>query len=169
MKRLYFLAPHASSARDLVEVLHGARIEDADMHVVAQDDISTEKLPPATLLQTTDVVYASERGLVAGALLGGGFGILVAVAYTPEFVTAVTVTLLGALAGGLFGGWAAGLVGAGIPNSHLRKFEQWLNEGRLLLMVDIPDYREQEISSMILRRLPDVSLKGTESTYSFVP
>lgn len=166
MKRLYFVTPHEAITKEIVNELHSANITDADMHVVAGEGVNIPELPRATLLQTSDIVYASERGLVMGAVLGATVGLMIALSYVADLGSAATMTIIGALTGALFGGWAAGLIGSSTPNSHIRQFSPQIEGGRLLLMVDVPDRREREISDLVLRGHPDVSLKGSEHTLS---
>jgi hypothetical protein len=66
------------------------------------------------------------------------------------------------LGGALFGGWASGMNAAAVPNTRLRRFAQPIDEGKVLLIVDVPVGRVAEIEAMIAQRHPDISFGGME-------
>ena len=76
MRRIYFLVPDLDSAHKVTEELLLARIEERHIHVIAKEGVELGDLPEATLLQTSDVIPAVERGLA----VGGATGLLAGVA-----------------------------------------------------------------------------------------
>ena len=70
MRRLYFLVPDLDTARQIVNELLLARVEERHIHLVAREGTSMEDLPEATFLQKTDFVPALERGLAIGGATG---------------------------------------------------------------------------------------------------
>jgi len=121
-RRLYFLLPTAARARQVVDELLLARIDDHHIHVMAKEGIPLGDLPQANVLQRSDLIH----GIGVGLGVGGATGILtglVAIAFPPEGITLGGWTLLvTALAGALIGAWVAGMIGTDIPNSQLREF-----------------------------------------------
>ena len=90
--------------------------------------------------------------------------------FTPSFrMTLVTddrwqiVTVLGAaIVGALFGAWVASMVGIAVPNSRLRQFAQAIDEGKLLLMADVPEHRVDDIRRLLNARHPEAEDRGID-------
>jgi hypothetical protein len=168
-RRLYFVVPSVASARQIRDELLLARIEDGHIHVLAKDDVSLAGLHEASILQTTDFVHGAETGLA----VGGGIGIvagLVAVFFPPAGVDLQFVTiLLTALIGAAFGAWVASMVASAIPNSRLKAFESAIAAGHLLLMVDAPAARVDEIRRLVAAHHPEATSSGVEPTIPAFP
>ncbi|MEO1767491.1 DUF1269 domain-containing protein [Thiobacter aerophilum] len=156
-RRLYFLLPDTTSARQVVDDLLLARVEERHMHVLARDDIPLEGLHEASILQKSDIVHGAEAGLVVGAIAGVVAG-LVVLAFPPadtplRLVTLLLTTMLGAG----FGAWVSSMIASSIPNSRLKAFEHAIADGQILLMVDVPASRVREIRELVSRRHPEAS------------
>lgn len=168
-RRLYFMVPDVESARHIRDELLLARIEDGHIHVLAKDGVPLDGLHEASILQKTDVVHGAETGLA----VGGGIGIiagLVAVFFPPAGVDLQLVTiLLTALVGAAFGAWVASMVASSIPNSRLRTFEAAIAAGRILMMVDVPSGRVDEIRKRVASHHPEASNSGIEPTIPAFP
>lgn len=168
-RRLYFMVPDASSARQIRDELLLARIEDSHIHVMAKDGVALPDLHEASILQKSDFVHGAEIGLA----VGGGIGIiagLVAVFFPPAGVDLQLVTvLLTALVGAAFGAWVASMVASSIPNSRLKRFESAIAAGQILLMVDAPASRVDEIRKLVTARHPEAMNSGTEPTIPAFP
>jgi hypothetical protein len=54
------------------------------------------------------------------------------------------------------------MVGIGIPNSRLTQFESAIARGELLMMIDVPRQRVEEIEAVIKRHHPEAALEGLE-------
>jgi hypothetical protein len=101
-----------------------------------------------------------------GTLVGGCAG-LVAGAWLvwspPAGIQLHTVAMLVmAIGGALFGGWASGMAAAAAPSSRLKLFADGIANGQVLLMVDVPFRRVDEIESLVLQRHPDAKFGGVE-------
>lgn len=166
MRRVYFLIPNSEIATRIVDELLLARIPDKHIHVIARDHhmLQEKKLPEAGLLQETDVVPAIEKGLA----VGGATGLLVGVA-------AVTLPPVGlalgggailatTLAGAGFGAIVAPMIGISAPNSQLKQFEEAVQSGQLLMMVDVPKQDVDKINDLVRLHHPEVEIRGTEPT-----
>jgi len=168
-RRLYFMVPDTRSARQIRDELLLARIENNHIHVMARDGMSLEDLHEASVLQKTDFVHGAETGLA----VGGGIGIiagLVAVFFPPAGVDLQLVTiLLTALIGAAFGAWVASMVASAIPNSRLKAFESAIAAGHILMMVDAPAGRVDEIRKLIAAHHPEAMSSGTEPTIPAFP
>ncbi len=168
-RRLYFTVPDAASARHIRDELLLARIEDSRIHVMAREGVALTGLHEASILQTSDLVHGAETGLA----LGGGIGIiagLVAVFFPPAGVDLQLVTiLLTALIGAAFGAWVASMVASSIPNSRLKRFESALEAGHILMMVDAPAGRADEIRALVSTHHPEARNAGVEPTIPAFP
>ena len=168
-RRLYFMVPDVAGARGIRDDLLLARIEDSHIHVLAKDSIPLEGLHEASILQKTDFVHGAETGLV----IGGGIGILagmVAILFPPAGVDLQLVTILvTALVGAAFGAWVSSMVASSIPNSRLKTFEAGIETGRILMMVDVPGTRVDEIRKLVASRHPEVSGTAQEPTIPAFP
>ena len=168
-RRLYFMVPDTRSARQIRDELLLTRIEDGHIHVMARDGMSLDGLHEASILQKSDFVHGAETGLA----VGGGIGIiagLVAVFFPPAGVDLQLVTiLLTALIGAAFGAWVASMVASSIPNSRLKAFESAITAGHVLMLVDVPSSRVDEVRKLIAAHHPEAMSSGTEPTIPAFP
>jgi hypothetical protein len=168
-RRLYFMVPDVASARRIRDELLLARIGDERLHVMAKDGIPLAGLHEASILQKSDFVHGAETGLA----VGGGIGIvagLVAVFFPPAGMDLQLVTiLLTALIGAAFGAWVSSMVASSIPNSRLRAFESAIAAGRILMMVDVPAGRVDEIRKLVAAHYPETQGASIEPTIPAFP
>lgn len=168
-RRLYFLLPTVASARQTVEDLLLARVDDRHIHALARRGTDLGELHEAGVLQKSDVVHGAELGLILGGIGGLLLG-LFAVYAPPEGVELRMVTvLLTTVAMALLGAWIASLVAASVPNSRLRQFAPALEAGQVLLMVDVRRSRIAEIRELVSRRHPEASGGALEPTMPAFP
>jgi hypothetical protein len=169
VRRLYFLLPDLDTTTQLVDALLLARIEERHIHVIAKEGTPMGRLPEASLLQKSDFIPAVERGVA----LGGASGVLaglVAVAYPLAGVAMGGGALLAsALIGAGLGVWLSGMIGVSVPSRRLTQFEQAIQEGHLLLLLDVPKRRVDEIDALVRRHYADVEIEGTEPTIPAFP
>jgi hypothetical protein len=168
-RRLYFMVPDTASARRIRDELLLARIEDGHIHVLAKDGVALEGMQEASILQRTDFVHGAETGLV----VGGGIGILaglVALLFPPAGIDLQLVTILvTALIGAAFGAWVSSMIASSIPNSRLKTFEAGIQAGRVLMMVDVPASRVDEIRKLVATHHPEASGGTPEPTIPAFP
>ena len=168
-RRLYFLLPDVVSARRTAADLLLARVEHRHTHVLAKRGTDLAELHEANPLQKTDFVHGAERGIVIGGLGGIVLGI-VAVLAPPGGAVLQWVTVLATGVGGaLLGAWMGSLAGAAVPNSRLKRYERELDDGKVLLMVDVPFARVDEIRSLVHRQHPEASGGTVEPTMPAFP
>jgi hypothetical protein len=162
MRRIYFLAPNVASAKAIVNDLLLARIEERHIHVLANQGTPLEDLPAARLAQSSDLIPSLERGAAAGGLTGLLAGV-VAVTFPPAGLAIGGGALVGiALLGTGFGAWMSSMVGVGLPSSRLTQFEGAIARGELLMMIDVPRDRVEEIEALVTRHHPEAELEGLE-------
>jgi hypothetical protein len=163
-RRLYFLVPNVEIAGKTVDDLLLARIDERHIHVLARRGTPLGELPEASLLQKSDFVPAVERGIALGGATGTLAG-LVGLALTSGVVVAGGAVLLAsALAGAGVGAWLGGMVGMNIGNTRLKAFEDAIERGELLVIVDVPFAKVDEITERVKKHHPEAEPEGTEPT-----
>lgn len=168
-RRLYFLLPDIRRARQILDELLLARIEERHIHILAREGTPMEGLPAASLLQRSDFLHGIETGLAIGGATGILAG-LVTVLFPPGGLDLGGGTVLAlALAGAGIGAWASGMIGTDVPNSRLRRFMPAIEQGQVLLMVDVRLGQVRDVSGMIHRHHPEASDHGVEPTIPAFP
>lgn len=171
MRRLYFLVPDVDSAAKIVDELLLARVEERHLHIVARDEHALEEahLPEATLLEKSDFIPALERGMAVGGATGLLAGVA-AVTFPPAGLILGGGAILGiSLAGAGVGAWLSSMIGVSVPNTRLKEFEQAIADGHLLMLVDVPRERIEEIEELVKRHHPEAEVEGTEPTVPAFP
>ena len=69
----------------------------------------------------------------------------------------------------MMGSWVSGMIAVSIPNSRLKRFQPAIDSGAILLMVDVPVRRVQEIRELIMAHHPEAQAKGLESQIPAFP
>ena len=162
-RRIYWLIPDVVSARRTVDDLLLARVPVQHIHCVGREGMNMSGLHPANVLQTTDVIYAAEAGLLIGGTLGIAAGLLIAM-YYPIGVGSLQwgmAAVLGVL-GGLFGAWSSSMIGISVPSHRLKRFEAAIEQGQVLLMVDVPSLRVKEVEALLQASHPEAHLEGED-------
>lgn len=162
-RRIYWLLPDVDSARRTMDHLLLARIAEPHIHFVAREGVDLTGLHEANVLQTSDIIRAAQAGLVIGGAVGAAMGAVAAVFYPivgsePQWGLVAVL----AIVGGLVGAWASSLIGASTRSDRLKRFEPAIEAGKVLLMVDVPRSRVEEIEEKLEALHPEASLQGTE-------
>lgn len=168
-RRLYWLLPDVESARRTADDLLLAKVEDRHMHFLARPGLALGSLHEASVLQATDVRHAAISGSLIGALLGALAGWLLAQYPIEGMTIGVGGILLFAAFGAGFGFFASTLVGTSLPNSQLRQFERELSDGRILVMVDVPLHRVEEMQDYLQQRHPEAAWRGVDPAVPAFP
>jgi uncharacterized membrane protein YeaQ/YmgE (transglycosylase-associated protein family) len=167
--RMYVTLPDVGSARKLANDLLLARVEDKHMHFLARRGTDLGELHEASYLQKTDTVHGAFVGFVIGGLMGVLAGSLL-VNFPPHGVSLELVAvLIAAIVGACLGTWVASMVGLQVPNSRLKGFEHDLEEGKILLMLDVASGRYDELRTIIARTHPEAADRGSEPTVPAFP
>jgi hypothetical protein len=162
MRRLYFLVPDTAVGKKVVDELLLAHIEWKHIHVLARRGTPLEDLPEASFWQKSDIIPAMQRAVPLGGATGLLCG-LVGLALQPHLVVAGGAVLLAtSLAGVGVGVYLGGMVGLNIGSSRLKAFEQAIERGELLVIVDVPRDRVDEITERIRKAHPKAEPEGTE-------
>jgi hypothetical protein len=74
-----------------------------------------------------------------------------------------------AMVGAVFGIWASSMIGVSTPSQRLRRFDRAIQQGQILLMVDVPQGRVEEIESQLQALHPEAHLEGVEPNIPAFP
>lgn len=162
-RRIYWLLPNLDSARKTMDDLLLAEVSVGHIHFHAREDIDLSKLHAANILQTSDVLRAAQAGLAIGIGTGAVAGMLVAyflpiVGDSPQWGIAGLLAIIG----GGFGAWSSSMIGISTPSVRLKRFEGAIEQGQILLMVDVPRGRVEEIEQRLKESHPEARLEGEE-------
>jgi hypothetical protein len=161
MRRIYFLVPNIEITKKIVDDLLLARIEERHIHVLAKRGTPLEDLPEATFLQKTDFLPAMEQGIALGGATGLLAG-LVAIALPTGLVLGGGALFAITLAGAGVGGLMSSMVGSSIGNRRIEQFQEAMEKGEFLLMIDVPRDRVEEIEAIIKKHHPEAECEGTD-------
>jgi hypothetical protein len=160
MKRIYFLVPDIAMTHKIVDELRSEGIEDRHIHILAKRDTPLQDIPEAGVSLKTDFIPALERG----AALGGTTGLLAGLVGLrfAGFAIAGGPVLGLIMAGATIGSLMGGLAGMNSGNSRLKRFEQAIEQGELLVLLDISKDRIEAISKLITKHHPEAVFEGIE-------
>jgi hypothetical protein len=162
MRRLYFLVPDTTVGKKVVDELLLAHVEWKHIHVIGKRGTPLEDLPEASHWQKSDVVPALQRAVPIGGATGLLCG-LVAIVLAPHLVVAGGGVLLATgLAGVGIGAYLGGMVGLNVENTRHKAFHDAIERGELLVIVDVPRGRVEEITGRIKSAYPAVEPQGTD-------
>ncbi len=162
MQRLILLVPNVEIAHKIVDDLLLARVKEEDIHIIAKEGVALDDLPEAGLKEKTDLIPAIKRGLAAGSATGLLAGLVAVILPTGLIAAGGAVILAATLAGAAIGAWAASLVGVSVPSEEVQKYEEAIERGELLMLVDIPKSRTEEITDLIRKHHPEADIKEVE-------
>jgi hypothetical protein len=160
MRRIYFLVPNIAITHKIVEELQAEGIEERHIHILAKRDTPLEGLPEAGISIKTDFLPAVERGVALGGstgLLAGLIGLRFA-----GFAIAGGPLLGIIMASATIGSLMGGLAGMNSGNSRLRQFEEAIERGELLVLIDIPKDRIEAIRKLVIKHHPEAEFEGIE-------
>lgn len=73
------------------------------------------------------------------------------------------------LGGAFMGVWVSGMIAGDVPNTQLAAFETAIRSGDILVMVDVPKRRVDEITELVRSHHPEAAIKGEEPTIPAFP
>lgn len=169
INRIYFIVPSTEVARTIVNELLVARVDEKHMHILAKRGTDMHELPEASVMQKSDFVPAVQRGLALGGVMGTLAG-LIGIAVAPGAAVIAGGVILGSsLAGAGVGAWLSGMVGLSVGNTRHKQFEVAIENGALLMMIDVPISRVEEITDLVKKHHPEAEPEGTEPVIPAFP
>lgn len=152
-----------------VEQLKMAGFNNSDVSVLFSSPSGTKDF---AVENSTKAPEGAATGGISGATIGGVLGWLagigsLAIPGVGPFIAAgpIMAALAGAGVGAAVGGLTGALVGLGIPEYEAKRYEGRINEGGVLLSVNVADNRWADEAREILKRTgaEDISKKSDES------
>lgn len=126
---------------------HGFLTE--DISVIARNKRDVEAISDET---GTKAPEGMASGAATGGILGGVTGLLagigaLAIPGIGPIIAAgpIAATLTGVAVGAGTGGLVGGLIGLGIPEDEAESYDNYVDEGRILVMVDADNTRESDV------------------------
>lgn len=162
MRRIYFLTPDIAVTKHIVNDLMQAKIDEKHIHIIAKRNTSLEDLPEASLLQKSDFIPAVEQGLAIGGSAGMLAGLVAVILPPASTVIAGGILLTSTIVGAGVGAWASGMVGMSIGNRRIKEFEDAIEAGKFLVLVDVPANRVDEIEERVKQHIPQAEIESTE-------
>ena len=159
-RRLFFMLPDVTTARAVLNELLLARVDSRRIHFMGRRDTLPPDLPEASFLQKTDIVHALRTGGVLGAIIGAAGSAYAGMSLPTVFAPGVGLVFGGAIVGAFLGAWFASLAGSSVPNSDLRAFQPEIERGKVLLIIDVPFRRVDEIRELVSSHHPDAEWGG---------
>ncbi|OUS26898.1 hypothetical protein A9Q99_16925 [Gammaproteobacteria bacterium 45_16_T64] len=164
MRRIYYLLDDIDEADLISDTLHDNGIADWQFHVLAKDEegLYRHHLHRANILQKRDVVHSGERG----ALIGGGVGLYLSMFILPWSISSTTLLLSVLVALTTVGIVIGGLLGNSHENYKISRFHDDLEEGKLLIMLDVKKDQHALVLSHMKHEFPDLESAGDDSVFS---
>lgn len=160
MKRHYFINDNLDELEQVEQELEHSGITTPQIHVLSKDEAGVQKhhLNEVNTFLRQDVIRSGEFGAMIGiglsllAIIVVWFtGLAATIGWVPFIF--LSIVLLG------FFTWEGGLWGIQEPNSRFRRFEEALDKGQHLLLVDI-DKNQEETLQRTLARHPSIKPAG---------
>lgn len=169
-RRIYWLLPDLASAIRTENDLLLARIAWQHIHFVGREDADMTGLHAANVLQTSDLIRSAQAGLVIGAAVGAVLGVIVGLLFPLGAETShAGMAAVLAVVGAVMGAWASSMIGISTPSVRLKRFEPAIAQGQILLMVDVPRSRIEEIEERLKQLHPEAHLEGVEPAIPAFP
>ena len=155
MERLYITFPDLIHTQRAVNSLLLKRVDIQHLGVIAKEGAPLGDLPQAPLSVRSDIRHSLIIGVLIGGLLGVGAGLFL---HSQLNIGLTGYMILTTLIGAVFGAWAASMIGMIAPNSELLPFSADIEKGKLLLIVDVPIARVDEIKAIMGTRHPEATI-----------
>jgi CO/xanthine dehydrogenase FAD-binding subunit len=157
LRRMFYLLADEAQGSALVADLGSAGIGREHLHAVTGGGRLLRQFPPATPRQQRDGVWRLQGRLWAGNL---ALFALAALGLALALYTGHTLAALAAAAA-MVAAVAAGAVFVyHMPETHLGELNIALRHGDIVLMVDVPKRRANEIAQLVRRRHPEAEANG---------
>jgi hypothetical protein len=162
VKRLYFLVPDIDTTARLVNELRDIGVGDGHISIVGKDHhaLETAHLHEAGTFANSDFSHAVARGVALGGTTGLLAGVA-AVTFPPAGLVFGGAAILGmGLFGAGCGAWASSLIGISVPERGVKHYENAIEEGHLLMLVDVPRWQAESVCAVIRSHHPDVEISA---------
>ena len=180
--RHYFISDDLDDLDELEEQLESVGIDNPRIHVLSNDSVGV-----ANHVHLNGVLSMFKQDIIHSGLIGAGVGTLGVILV---LTTAYLMDLPDAVIGWLpfiflsiivfgFCTWEGGFIGIQKPNYHYRRFEEAVNQGKHVFIVDLDSDHEDALARMLAQhpKLQEISTEigtphwvfiGRHWLYSFI-
>ena len=156
-QRLYFLLPDREHAFSVITELRERGVASRQIHALAGKGLSAEGLPDSSPHQRADL---------AGRIEYWGWHLNLTLFFAAALVLVTMVLLQAGLwlllpLGIMIASFVLGARFTSVPNVHLDAFRDALRHGEILLMVDTPQDRVNEVEHGVQRHHPEAVAAGS--------
>jgi hypothetical protein len=146
MKRHYFISDDLDDLAEIERGLDAAGITPPQVHVLSNDDagLTLKQLHQVEAVLRKDVVHGTERGAVVGIASAAAILLLFWISGLADSYTWVPPIFLAIVVLG-FCTWEGGLIGIQEPNVNFRRFQEELQAGKHILLVDVNDHQTKAL------------------------
>ncbi|MVO98762.1 general stress protein [Paenibacillus lutrae] len=140
------------SEREAIQSIEGLKqqgFSSDDISIITKDKHEAAEIGDRT---GTKAPEGAATGAATGGVVGGVTGLLaglgaLAIPGVGPFLAAgpIAATLTGAAVGAGAGGLVGGLVGMGIPEDEAQQYDSYVNEGKILVLVDSHSDRDEHV------------------------
>lgn len=166
MKRLFYLVDNIDSVESISKDLHDEGVTDWCFHVLGKNEtgLYTRQLHAANIFEKKDVIRFVERGALIGALVGliivsaglvTGYPPMSGGAWLALFLFSVVV-----------GAWIAGFGGITAENYKIRPFHDDIEQGKYLVLVDVPKKHDEAMRRLMAKNHPEATLQAEDSNHN---
>ncbi len=161
MKRFYFISDDLDDLEAVEAQLEADGVITEQIHVLSLNDAEVEAhhLHQVQAFMKKDVVHSAEIGALIGLVVSAAALIVVYLAGWYQVIGWIPFVFLAIVLLG-FCTWEGGLIGIHLPNSHFRRFQRALQDGRHVLFVDLHPSEEPKLKA-VLRQHPKLEAAGT--------
>ncbi len=165
MKRLFILVPDLDETSHIAKELASLGVKEGNIHVCGG---LPEELKEAHL-NRAGVVYTSHLGsaIKKGPILGLVFFLFILALFSLTLPASIQINIFGYVSmlvfGMVIGIWATGLIGIGVKDEIVEKYEDYVKEGHFVMMVDTKEESEKEVTDTILSHHPNTKMAGVEA------
>ena len=145
---------------DAVALLRQAGLTDELISIVGPDKSGAEHLPDAGTFHN-DAIPAAARGAAVGSATAVVAGLAATVAMPGLLVGGAAALLLTAAGGASFGALASTLVGASVPNSQIREYEEAIERGEFILIAELEDEQFESVKQDLQKHIQGIKTEGT--------
>lgn len=170
MRKLYFLAPDALSARNIIIELRDQGVYSQHISILANQDTQFDSKLEVTELNSENLSNFDELGksdllpaLEKGAAMGGSLGLiggLAALAFPPAgLVIGGGAVLASTTLGAGLGAWISSMIGISAPHHDIEEYVSAIESGSVLLLVDVDEEKLESIKGIIASHHPEADIK----------
>jgi hypothetical protein len=151
MKRYVYAFDSVIAVQAAVNTLLEASIPQERIALIARTELQSASIPPDYLDSTTDFAPAIIRGAAIGSATGLVVGIVAMLIPNSGIVAGMPAVLAFLAGGAILGAWSSAMIGSEIPDAIRRKFDDEIEAGRVLLIVDSDTASNSKIRRVLFR------------------